>query len=107
MSAKKFKFEFSRKNLISRATVYLKIYTRYYEGLVWGGTYPPQKKFCTPPSRKPVPTSGPLVNRLLRLALLTSKVCAAAKFLPFPMILCSALMQLIRPLGCFLAKHLC
>jgi hypothetical protein len=52
MSAKKFKFEFSRKNLISRATVYLKIYTRYYEVLVWGGYVPPPEKILYPPQPK-------------------------------------------------------
>jgi len=36
LAQKKFKFEFSRKNLNSRATVHLKIYTRYYEVPIWG-----------------------------------------------------------------------
>ena len=50
LAQKKFKFEFSRKNLNSRATVHLKIYTRYYEVPIWGGVRtPPRKNFVPPP----------------------------------------------------------
>ena len=49
LAQKKFKFEFSRKNLNSRATVHLKIYTRYYEVPIWGGYVPPPDGNRCPP----------------------------------------------------------